>query len=459
MTIGVVISVPTDYRILDTENAARNAATVTYSEEETVTYPAKRVNYNNIKTRVQNLESYLRDYFLEQSYGKLNVEFEYYPRLVRGNRSVEDMTRDNWQAVAVQAYNAANQVEDSFWESNFSNVTTVWSLIVDKPGAYAARAFREIEAGRNDIVPLQTPVGDFRTTLQTPIPKTGNRDKPLIAHEIYHSLRLPDSYQRGSNPVSTRIAGRIGRGASGYSTSGMLGWDRYVSRWLTDDNIVCTTPDSLKAAGPSGSTVTLRAIQEPVLVSDEKKLIVIPLGFDSAIVVESWRPVGSDRANALTGRRDTAQSGALVYVLNASSNNGLDVRYRDFDWPRVDSPVTLWRESLWTLRNVEFPSRLDGCEEGVPSEDEDASACNNAMESLIREEAFLRGDGIREMRLRLRGNAYRSLCPEPEEPNPFSPTYTQDQTYLWPWLSLQFVADGQDTNTVRAAVECTTSEG
>ncbi len=441
LTIGVVMSVPTDYELTN--------------EGQGATRPGRTVTYSNIKNRVVALETYLSDYFLEQSYGKLNVEFEYYPRLLGGNRSIQNMDDDTWMAPAVQAYNAATQVDDAFWESDFSNVDTVWSLIVDKPGAYAVRAFREVEGEPEDIAPLQTPVGDFRTTMQTPIPQAGNKDKPLVAHEIYHALRLPDSYQRGSNPVTTRIAARIGRGASGYSTSGMLGWDRYVSRWLTDDNVECLTLDRLESDRElrnSGSSVSLRAIQSPVNDPNEKKLAVVPFNNGSqAIVVESWRPIGSDQAAALSGRRDTAQRGALVYLVNANSNKGLQVASTASAWPTIDSPYTLYRDSLWTLNPDEFPSRLTGCEEGTPSAADDNSNCSNLMETRIRQEAFLREDGVRTMAIPMPDADSSGLC----ELNPFSPTWQQDDvTSLDPWVVLSFEGANAEVDAVQVKLEC-----
>ena len=442
LTIGVVMSVPTDYELTnDGQGATRGRG--------------RTVGYNAIKNRVVNLENYLHDYFLEQSYGILNVEFEYYPRLLRGNRSIQNMESDTWKAPAVQAYNAANQVEDSFWESEFSNVDAVWSLIVDKPGAYAYRAFREVELERDDIVPLRTPVGDFRATMQTPIPADGNPDKPLVAHEIYHALRLPDSYQKSSNPTTTRIAARIGRGASGYSTSGMLGWDRYISRWLTDDNVECLTLDRLendrKTTG-SGPTVSLRAVQSPANDPNEKKLAVVPFNNGTqAIVVESWRPIGSDRAAALIGQRDTAQRGALVYLVNAESNNGLKVDSTASAWPTIDSPYTLYRDSLWTLNPDEFPSRLTGCREGVPSAADDNSNCNSLMEARIRQEAFLREDGVRTMAIPVPSGDANDLC---QFIPAFSPTWQQPDSVRDPWVVLSFEGANAELDAVQVKLEC-----
>ncbi len=441
LTIGVVISVPTDYQMLYNGEAAAR--------------PGRGINYDDIRNQAANLETYLNAYFLEQSYGKLDVEFKYYPRLLRGNRSIQDMVDDDWMAPAVQAYNTANQVEDSFWESDFSDVDAIWSLIVDKPGAYAVRSFREVEGGRDDTVSLQTPIGDFRTTMQTPIPGAGNDDKPLVAHEMYHVLRLPDSYQRDSNPVNTRIAGRIGRGASGYSTSGMLGWDRYISRWLTDDNVECLTLERLendRKFGNSGVSISLRAIQSRANDRNEKKLAVVPFNSGSqAIVVESWRPIGSDQAAALSGRPDTAQRGALVYLVNANSNNGLDVASTASDWPTIDSPYTLYRDSLWTLQPDEFPSRLTGCEEGTPSAADDNANCSVLMETQIRQEAFLREDGVRTMAIPMPEADSSGLC----ELNPFSPPLQQeDVTSLDPWVVLSFEDANAESDAVQVKLEC-----
>jgi M6 family metalloprotease-like protein len=124
-----------------------------------------------------------------------------------------------------------------------------------------------------------------------------------LNHEMGHTMGLPDLYAF-SNPAH-RFVGM-------YSLMGLISgpareyfaWERWYVGWLTDDQVICA---------PAGTTT---ATLTPVERSGGTKMVVVPTGTRTAIVVESRRIEGYDSGFA---------AGLLVYVIDASiaSGNGV----------------------------------------------------------------------------------------------------------------------------------------
>jgi M6 family metalloprotease-like protein len=123
-------------------------------------------------------------------------------------------------------------------------------------------------------------------------------------HEFGHAMGLIDLYELGiANPQTFHYTG-------GFSMMGnilgrapeYLGWERWLLGWVDDDAVLCTSP------GQSAAILT------PVELAGGAKIVVVPTGATTALVVESRRAMGYD--HALSGE------GLLVYSIDTSISTG-----------------------------------------------------------------------------------------------------------------------------------------
>lgn len=123
-----------------------------------------------------------------------------------------------------------------------------------------------------------------------------------LAHEIGHTVTLPDLYEYGSTD-SLRFVGDFSlMGDIAASSPGLFVVERWQLGWLDDPQITCQT-------GGSASHVLT-----PIETIGGMKAVVVPVGPTRFVVVESRRPIGVD-----AGMPD---EGALVYVVDSSIASG-----------------------------------------------------------------------------------------------------------------------------------------
>lgn len=113
----------------------------------------------------------------------------------------------------------------------------------------------------------------------------------LMIHELTHAgLDMGDYH-------STGIWSHVGDGHFDY-----LGWDRYISGFMSDDQVHCVDPNQ-------SST---RLIAPLVAKGSLKKLIVVPISASKVLVIESVRSAGYKY------KLPTKFEGALVYTVDVS---------------------------------------------------------------------------------------------------------------------------------------------
>lgn len=123
-------------------------------------------------------------------------------------------------------------------------------------------------------------------------------------HEFGHTLGLPDLYELGvANPQTFHYTGDFSMMSNILGAAPeYLGWERWQLGWLDDAAVVCAP------AGHSAVTLT------PVEVSGGSKLVVVPTGATTAVVIESRHAVRYDHA--------LADDGLLVYFIDTSLATG-----------------------------------------------------------------------------------------------------------------------------------------
>jgi len=122
-----------------------------------------------------------------------------------------------------------------------------------------------------------------------------------LNHEGGHMLGLPDLY--AFTAPAHRFAGEFSlMGLISGAAPEYFAWERWLLGWLDDDQVVC--------AKPGTTTVTLT----PVETDGGRKMVVVPLNANSAVVAEYRRAAGFDTALPL--------SGPVVYLVDTSIATG-----------------------------------------------------------------------------------------------------------------------------------------
>lgn len=146
-----------------------------------------------------------------------------------------------------------------------------------------------------------------------------------LNHEMGHSMGLTDLYA---------YSGAGHRFVGGYSLMGLISgfareffaWERWLLGWIDDAQVSC--------AGAGTSDVVLSPIER----SGGMKMVVVPTGLTSAVVVESRRAEGYDTNGAFS-------PGPLVYFIDtavASGNGVLKVLpINDADGIKATAPLQL----------------------------------------------------------------------------------------------------------------------
>jgi M6 family metalloprotease-like protein len=124
-------------------------------------------------------------------------------------------------------------------------------------------------------------------------------------HELGHALGLPDLYA---------YSGASHRFVGGFSLMGLIsghsrelfGWERWLLGWIDDAQVSCA------AVGTNEFLIT------PVERTGGAKIVVVPTGATTAVVVESRRAEGYDTNGSFT-------PGVLVYFIDTSIASGAGV--------------------------------------------------------------------------------------------------------------------------------------
>lgn len=142
------------------------------------------------------------------------------------------------------------------------------------------------------------------------IGSTLDKNDLVLAHELGHTLGLPDLYDlyRHSGEYKSFVGefSIMGGASSNFRGSEMLGWERWLLGWIANEEVLCH---------PNAGTGIVKLL--PIEQSGPGvKLLVIPTGVTAttAFVVESRRALGFDS--------QLPKSGPLVYFIDTGIQNG-----------------------------------------------------------------------------------------------------------------------------------------
>lgn len=123
-----------------------------------------------------------------------------------------------------------------------------------------------------------------------------------LAHEMGHSLGLPDLYSYSNSDIH-RYAGDFGiMGHISAQAPGFFAYERWLLGWLDDSQIYCH------------SSGTIAVELEQLGSEGGLKSLLVPLSYTESIVIESRRRTGFDSS--------MPKEGVLVYVVDTSAERG-----------------------------------------------------------------------------------------------------------------------------------------
>jgi M6 family metalloprotease-like protein len=159
-------------------------------------------------------------------------------------------------------------------------------------------------------------------------------------HEFGHTMSLVDLYA---------FTGDTHRFVGDFSIMGnilgtapeMTAWERWILGWISDTQVSCFS-------NTGSSTMTLTPIES----KSGMKMLVIPIDGNSAVVVESRKPLGYD--NLLT------KSGPLVYVVDTKIATGTGtfkvLPINDADLKKLQAPLTVGQTLIYNNITIKFVS-------------------------------------------------------------------------------------------------------
>ena len=247
-----------------------------------------------------------QDVFKEMSYGKLSYNLKPQLKWYRMSKNSSEYVTGRWSFNSHKAYiTEAAKLSDA--DVDFS--TTESLIILANPDAkgmgYSGPAFSAIQG--NGI----TLDGKYISNGATSAYDLNNWKSIWLNHEISHTMGLVDLYAYSTSNTANRYDGLRYTGEFSYmglssydsNSPSLLAFERWNLGWIEDSQIECMKSSQLTK------------LISPVEITGGTKAIVIPISRTKAVVVESRRAIGIDKA--------LKKSGALVYVVDSSIQSGL----------------------------------------------------------------------------------------------------------------------------------------
>lgn len=272
------------------------------------------VNYPNLSGQ-KPLEEVLKpistgvtDYYKKMSGGRLNLVWRLPDIPIRMPQQVEHYRlgineRTNGYSFVQDVINASDQSID-FSGASFVMVlnpeTASQGQIGISPAQQMSKAHR-----------FRSAEGEIYRATYTSSMTTGPNGWVIIAHELAHSLGLPDTYRYSGSPSEQQeLAGRFDLMSTSSLGSALelFAWHKWQLDFIADSQVYCLT-------NPNADRFLLAPISAG---SSQPEMLVLPLSETTAIVVESRRRERYDLGADLMPVSD----GLLVYQIDTTKATG-----------------------------------------------------------------------------------------------------------------------------------------
>ncbi len=274
------------------------------------------------------------DFYRVVSYGKMNLIFEPHFAWLRMSKP---STGYGWSALTFAAHKAYIQEAINLAGASVDFSRSDGFVIISNPDAgaltngpaFVALPGSGVTAGGKTFENGSTSGRDLLTW-----------GAYWVNHEMGHTMGLPDLY--AFNGSAHRFVG-------GFSLMGLISgaareyfaWERWLLGWVADAQVLCAKP------GTTSATLS------PVELAGGTKLVVVPNGLTTAVVVESRRTQGYDTSGITPG--------VLVYYIDTSiaSGNGVlkVLPINDADTNKGTAPLGIGRSLTFGGVTVTFVSQ------------------------------------------------------------------------------------------------------
>lgn len=247
-----------------------------------------------------------QDVFKEMSYGKLSYNLKPQLKWYRMSKKSIEYVAGGWTFLKHRDYiNEAAKLADA--DVDFSSTDSL--IILANPDAqgmgYSGPAFAAIRGAGLTLD------GKYISNGATSAYDLNNWKSIWLNHEISHSMGLVDLYASTRSNAADRYDGFRFTGEFSYmgfssyeaNSPSLLAFERWNLGWVEDSQIEC-----MKGA-------QLTKLISPVQAIGGTKAVIIPISRNKAVVIESRRPLGIDKA--------LNKSGALIYLVDSSIQSGL----------------------------------------------------------------------------------------------------------------------------------------
>lgn len=274
------------------------------------------------------------NYYKAVSYGKINLILE--PSFV-WLRMSKPSTAYGWDALTFGAHKAYIQeaINLAGVSVNYSKTDAI--VVISNPDAGALANGPAFVPNPGDGVTAGGRIISSATT--------SGRDLLVwgafwLNHEMGHTMGLADLYA---------FSGATHRYVGVFSMMGLIAgpareyfaWERWILGWVTDDEVTCA------------QTGTTTATLTPVERVGGSKMVVVPVGSKTAVIVESRRVEGYDGTGFTPG--------VLVYYIDTSIASGSGVvrvlPINDADASKSSAPLTIGQAITFNGVTVTFVSQ------------------------------------------------------------------------------------------------------
>ena len=259
---------------------------------------------NDTQKRFNDYTEQFKAFYTAQSYGKITINMDYYPKYLHINKSSS--------AYGMQTHNGGNPwlyIKDALAAADPFVDFSLYDFVVAIPpsdiktiayGPAFPLSAQDNQLLTNEKVIKNAAVAGADSINSVAVP---NQSFLWLSHEVGHLFGLEHQYTWENVTYSSLLRGIWDLMDTGSSASEFLAWHRFVLGWLDSSTIRCINRDTRIG------TESVHFLSPIESQDSQPKAVVIRLNDFEAIVLELRRNLGFDHISE-------AEEGVLAYKVN-----------------------------------------------------------------------------------------------------------------------------------------------